>query len=165
MKTKISSIGVSAEYRRKAIARRRHGKSASCIRCGETQPEALIRGSNPRICGRCQRRIQGKTEFDGHHVAGQNNHAAKVPVPINAHRARLSVAQFTWPSKTLRNPNKSPLLAVAACVRGFIDFFDYCIDEFLRPLPPILENIDSHLTERLGPHWWATSKSNKRSKR
>jgi hypothetical protein len=164
MKSKLSSISVSSAYRQNAIRRRRLGKSDSCFLCGENRPAALIPGSKPRICGRCQRKIQGKTEFDLHHVAGKNNHALTVPIPINDHRARLSIEQLQWPARMLRNRNKSPLLAAAACVQGFINFYDFCVDELLRWIPPTLESLDSYLTHQLGPRWWAATKSTKQSK-
>ena len=144
----------SPEYRRKATAKRRLGQNAKCVHCGEARPEALIRTSKPRICAACQRRIKRKVEFDLHHVAGKNNHPGTVPVPVNDHRARLTAAQLNWPSKTLRNSDGSPLLATAACIRGFIDFLEYCMDVFLRWIAEVLETLDAHLVEKLGPRWW-----------
>jgi hypothetical protein len=114
----------------------------------------LIPKSRPRICAACQRKRQGKTEIDLHHVAGKSNHAATVPVPVNDHRARLNLEQYKWPSKTLRNPDASPLLAIAGCIRGFIDFVEYCIDEFLRWIAGLIETLDAYLVEKLGPRWW-----------
>jgi hypothetical protein len=144
----------NSEYRRKSVSQRRHGKHAKCTKCPETSPEALIPKSKPRICAACQRKMQGKTEIDQHHVAGKNNHPATVPIPVNDHRAILSMKQLQWPSETLRNPDQSPLLAISGCVRGFIDFAEYCIDKFLRWVAEALERLDAHLVERLGPQWW-----------
>jgi hypothetical protein len=144
----------STEHRRRAVAARRLGKKVKCTRCGETRPEALIRGSKPRICAACQRESQGESETDLHHLGGENNHCGTIPVPVNDHRARLSLAQYKWPSKTLRNPDGSPLLAIAACIRGFIDFVEYCVDEFLRWAAGVLERLDVYLVEKLGPRWW-----------
>ena len=144
----------STEHRRKVVAARRLGKKAKCTYCDEIRPEALIRGSRPRICAACQRERQGKTQTDLHHVGGENNHPATVPVPVNDHRARLSPAQYKWPPKTLQNPDGSPLLAIAGCIRGFIDFVEYCIDKFLRWAAERLETVDAYLVERLGPNWW-----------
>lgn len=143
-----------AEHRRKERAKRRVGNRNKCTLCGETRPEALIPKSKPRICAECQRRGQGKAATDNHHVAGQNNHAATVPVPTNDHRARLSLGQHKWPARTLRNPDESPLLAVAACIRGFIDFAEYCIEQFLIWAIAFLEELDARLVERFGPCWW-----------
>jgi hypothetical protein len=154
MRERPNQSNPSAEHRRKAVAARRIGKNAICTDCGETRPEALIRRSKPRICAQCQRKMQGKAETDLHHVAGRNNHAATIPIPVNDHRARLSLAQHNWPSRTLRNPDRSPLLAIAACIRGLIDFIEYCIDELLRWAVTELEQLDGQLVEKLGPRWW-----------
>jgi hypothetical protein len=143
-----------AEYRRKERAKRRVGNNAKCTQCPESRPEALIPKSNPRICAGCQRKNQGKAVTDNHHVAGQNNHAATVPVPVNDHRARLSLEQHKWPTRTLRNPDGSPLLAIAACIRGFIDFVEYCIEQFLVWAVAFLEKLDKQLVEKFGPRWW-----------
>ncbi len=145
---------MSSEFRRKAVARRRLGTKAECQRCGEARPEALIRNSGPRTCAACQREKQGKATVDLHHLAGQNNRCVTVPVPVNDHRARLSPAQLNWPSETLRNSNKSPLLAIAACIRGFIDFIEYCVDELLRWAAEELEKLDAYLVGKLGTRWW-----------
>jgi hypothetical protein len=92
--------------------------------------------------------------FDDHHPAGRSNSTLTIPIPVNAHRARLSVEQYDWPSGTLRNRNKSPLLASAACVRGFIETVTYLMDELLGWIPPMLEELDQVLTRHLGPKWW-----------
>jgi hypothetical protein len=143
-----------ADYRRRAVATRRLGKQLRCSRCGEARPEALIPTSEPRICAACGRKSQGKIEIDFHHVAGRNNHRATVPVPVNDHRALLNVDQFDWPAETLRNPDRSPLLAIAASIRGFINFVEYCVDTFLRWIPSALETLAVDLDRKLGPGWW-----------
>ena len=155
---------MSNEFRRRAVAVRRIGRPSSCVRCGEDRPEALIRSSDPRICACCQRREMGKSVSDDHHVAGRNNHSATVPVPVNDHRARLTLDQYGWPPRTLQNPESSPLLAISACIRGFIAFLEYCVDVFLRWAAEELERIDRFLTERLGPRWW-TDRSVRSTKR
>jgi hypothetical protein len=68
--------------------------------------------------------------MDAHHVAGKANSPVTVPVPVNDHRACLSVAQADWPKSTLMNVHGSPLLAAAACVRGFVDMVFYLIERF-----------------------------------
>ncbi len=145
---------MSNEFKRQAIAARRIGRHSSCVRCGEDRPGALIRNSEPRICACCQRKEAGKSVIDDHHVAGRNNHCATVPVPVNDHRACLSLDQYGWPRRTLRNPDRSPLLAIAACIRGFIAFLEYCVEQLLRWAPQELEGLDQYLTEKIGPRWW-----------
>ena len=72
-------------------------------------------------------------------------------MPVNDHRAELSVAQHDWPKQTLQNPDGSPLLRGAACVRGFIDQFFYLIKKLLLWIPEMLEALDAFLAEKLGP--------------
>ncbi len=150
MSRKRADSKPDAEHRRKAVAARRLGKDSKCTRCGEDRPHALIRNSDPRICAACQRQDDGESVIDGHHAAGQNNHCATVPIPVNDHRARMSVAQYSWPVRTLRNPDRSPLLAVAAYVRSLQDFADY-IDDVLPPEK--LESLDADLVRKFGSDW------------
>jgi hypothetical protein len=146
---------MSNEFSRKDKAARRLGKTSSCVRCGENRPEALIRNSNPRICARCQREETGQSTIDKHHLAGKRNHSVTVPADVNDHRAYLSDKQYAWPQKTLRNPEGSPLLAAAGCIRGFIDFMEYCVDKFLMWAAETLESLDQYLTDCFGVRWWA----------
>jgi hypothetical protein len=106
-------------YQRKAEVARRVGKDARCT-CGEENPEALIRGSKPKVCFECKNRSQGKDTNEQHHVAGRANSPITISVPLNVHRA-LSIDQWDWPHDTLRNPDGSPLLSAAGCILGFID--------------------------------------------
>jgi hypothetical protein len=140
-------------YRRKATAARRVGKGAQCA-CGENRPEALIAGSKPRACAACQRKNHGKTTMDRHHIAGRTNSSITILVPVNEHRARLSPAQYDWPKETLENPDGSPLLKIAACIRGFIDTVQYLMDEYLLWIAEFLEWLNAYLQERHGPKWW-----------
>ncbi len=142
------------KYKRTADGARRLGKNAKCVHCGEDRPEALIRRSKPRICAECDREQKGKNTNDQHHLAGKNNHCVTVPIPVNDHRAHLSLAQYEWPTKTLQNPDRSPLIAIAACIQGFVDFVRFCIDELLARAPEFLERLDAILIEKLGANWW-----------
>jgi hypothetical protein len=140
-------------HRRKALATRRVGVAATCA-CGENRPEALIPGSSPIICAACQRRASGRTTADNHHFAGKANSPITVTIPVNDHRARLSVAQADWPKATLGNVHGSPLLAAAASVRGFIDTLLYLIEQGLLFVADLLEQLDEYLLKELGPRWW-----------
>jgi hypothetical protein len=126
-------------YQRRAVSTRRVGVDAKCA-CGEARPEALIPGSKPHVCAECQRRAQGKSVLDYHHVAGRSNSPVVISVPANDHRAVLSTAQYDWPKNTLENPEDLQLLKVAACIRGFIDTQVY-LSNILRPLPELLEKL------------------------
>ena len=138
---------------RQARAQRRVGEGAICA-CGEARPEALITGRKKTICFTCDALQRGKSLLEAHHVAGRANSPVTFEVPINDHRADLSVAQYDWPIATLRNLEGSPLLAASARIRGFIDMLLYLIRSLLEALPDELEAYDAQLRERLGPRWW-----------
>ena len=143
----------AAAHGRKVRAARRIGRNKRCS-CGESRPEALVRASEPTICNACEGKRRGRTTFDDHHVAGKANSPVTIQVPVNDHRARLSIAQYDWPKRTLENPDGSPLLAAAACIRGFVDTIFYLIDKLLLWIPEMLEVLDRFLAEKLGPKWW-----------
>ena len=92
--------------------------------------------------------------MDYHHISGKANSPLTIPVPVNDHRAKLSVDQYDWPNQTLENPSRSPLLARAACNRGFADTSVYLIEELLIPGAEMLEILDEYLVNKLGPEWW-----------
>jgi hypothetical protein len=146
----------SGSHRRKVVAARRVGVHARCS-CGERRPDALISGSTPPVCAACKRTASGRTTMDEHHFAGKANNPATIPIPVNDHRARLSVAQAEWPKSTLTNPEGSPLLAAAACVRGFIDTVLYLIERGLLWIANLLEKLDDFQVKKLGPQWWANT--------
>lgn len=129
---------------RRARAQRRVGETAVCA-CGEKRPEALIAGRKQTICHECDARRCSKASFEAHHVAGRANSPVTLSVPINDHRAELSVDQYEWPSRTLQNPDASPHLANAARVRGFMDMVGYLMRELLGPIPGDLEAYDAEL--------------------
>ena len=140
-------------YARNARAMRSVGIGAHCS-CGESRPEALIRGSKPTRCFACARRQRGHAAVDNHHVAGEANSTATIPVPVNDHCAVLSVAQYNWPRQTLENPDGCPLLAASACIRGFNDYIYYAIEKYLLWIPKMLETLSTFLADKLGPTWW-----------
>jgi hypothetical protein len=127
-------------HQRKAIAARRVGENAQCV-CGEKRPEALISGSTPIICARCQRSSKGQSIMDKHHVAGRANSPVTIPIPVNDHRAILSVDQQNWPAETLENPEQLETLKIAGTIRGLTRFLEYLIDKVLRPVPERLEEL------------------------
>ena len=138
---------------RRSRARRLIGKSARCA-CGEHRPEALTRGTKPTRCAACQRKCEGKTTTDEHHVASQNNHPLTTTVPINEHRAVLTVMQMDW-SKTMReNPSGCPIMAGAAMLRGVADNILYLIDKGIDWVVALMEALSVFLRERWGDGWW-----------
>jgi hypothetical protein len=139
-------------YARKTTAARRVGEGKKCA-CGEDRPEALAPNSNPTECFECERIRFGKSTEDDHHVAGKANDRTTIPVPVNDHRTELSPAQYDWSKATLENPEGSPLLASAACIRGFVDTVIYLIKALLLPKAEMLEVLDAYLKSKLGPKW------------
>jgi len=140
-------------HARRTTAARRVGENKKCA-CGENRPEALLAGTKPTVCAACQRVRSGMTAEDQHHVAGEANDSTTIAVPVNDHRARLGVDQYDWPRATLQNPERSPLLAGAACIRGFVDTMIYLIERLLLPKAKMLEILDAYLKDKLGPRWW-----------
>jgi hypothetical protein len=153
MPKKLPPLDPVGEYQRKATAARRIGGNRRCA-CGETRPEALVAGSKPTMCGACKRKRRGQTTLDEHHPAGKANNSTTIPVPVNDHRADLSVAQQDWPKQTRENPDGSPLLAAAGCICGFIDTVLYLIEKLLLWVAGMIEKLDAFLVKRLGPKWW-----------
>lgn len=153
----LSSNDPIRMIQRRNTAARSKGVNAKCRKCGESRPEALIAGSKPMICAECQRKERGQSLTDNHHPFGKNNNPVIIPVPANDHRAELSVAQYEWPKKTRENPDGSPLLAAAGCIRGFIDTVLYLIQKGLQWIAGMLEKLDAFLVEQLGPKWWVST--------
>jgi len=92
MRRKSATRDPGGAYRRKVAAARRVGIGARCA-CGEDRPEALIAGSKPMICAACERAAKGRSTTDDHHSFGRANNPATIRVPVNDHRADLSIAQ------------------------------------------------------------------------
>jgi hypothetical protein len=145
-----------AAYTRSVTAARLVGDGVCA--CGESRPEALIRNSNPLKCHACKRRDDGRSPCDEHHVAGESNSPVTVLIPVNDHRAELSVDQYDWPKQTLENPGGSPLLAGAAGIRGYVDTNLYLIKKFILPDATLLEKLDAYLVREFGREWWNNSK-------
>jgi hypothetical protein len=158
MRKRLPPRDPRSAHRRKVTAARRIGEDNFC-KCGESRPEALISGSNPMVCAKCNRKADEHNPTDQHHIAGEaNNPTITIGMPVNDHRAELSTAQQDWPQKTLRNPERSPLLSGAAHIRGFVDTLVYLVGEFLLWVADMLELLDTFLEGKLGPKWWHHTK-------
>jgi hypothetical protein len=142
-----------AAFARSEAARRSVGENGKC-ECGESRPEALVRRTNPLACYECFQRRRGLTTFENHHPAGSANNPATIPIPSNDHRAELSPLQYDWPPETLRNSERSPLLAVAANLRGYNETTEHLKSALLQPSPEFLEALDTYLKKLFGPKWW-----------
>jgi hypothetical protein len=138
---------------RRSRSQRRVGDDAACV-CGEMRPEALIQGRQPTVCYKCDAKQRGKSTFEVHEVAGRANDPTAITIPINDHRAELSVDQYDWPQRTLQNPDRSPLLAMSGCIRGFMATTYYLMERLLGWIPPQLETLDAFLCEQWGSQWW-----------
>src|SRR6266849_9358986 len=125
---KIPKRDPSAALIRDAVAQRRI-RDKKCV-CGETRPRAFASRTS-KLCAECTRKRCGHKTTDNHHVAGEANDPTKIPVPVNDHRARLSVDQMDWPKETRENPDGSPLLAAAGAIRGFVDTVVYLLEKLL----------------------------------
>jgi hypothetical protein len=154
MKHSHPQLDAIRKFQREAITARKAGKNTRCVWCGEARLKALVRSSKPTRCAKCNRQMKDQITMDKHHPAGRSNSKVTVTIPVNDHRAVLSVAQYDWPKATLENTDDCPLLAAAACIRGFIDTICYLIDELLRWIAKMLEILSAVLNDRLGPQWW-----------
>jgi hypothetical protein len=152
MKKNVSRDPI-AKFERESRAARRVGMASRC-KCGEQRPLALISGSKPMICAACQRKKNGHSVLDDHHPAGEANDPTTTPIPVNDHRAVLSPEQYEWPQETWENPSGSPILAGAACMRGYCETDTYLVGSILIPKAEMLESLEAFLTKRLGPEWW-----------
>ena len=156
MITNLPDLDPIAAHQRKVIAERMSGKKKRCA-CGEFRPEALVARTNPIICTACQRRAQGMSIMDKHHVAGKANSPVTIQVDVNDHRAELNTRQYDWPKRTLENPDGSPLLRAAGCIRGIIDTLILLVKSLLGWIPRTLELLDAALVELAGVKWHTTA--------
>jgi hypothetical protein len=160
IKVTIKPRDPEAAYRRHVIAQRRVGVGAKCA-CGEARPEALIREKNRVICQACKRKQSGMSRKDDHHFAMKANSPVTVPIAVNDHVAELNNSQQDWPKQTRENPTGSPLIAAAACIRGFIDMILHLIEKGLHWIADMLETTDAYLTRKLGSQWWKNTELQK----
>jgi hypothetical protein len=121
--------------------------------CEETDPFALTGAAPNLVCREHLADELGRSWTEAHHPAGQHNDPFTVPVPADDHGA-LSERQALWPRDTLRNPDASPLLRMAAWLRGWLDVLRVIIDRTIARIPAGLERLDQLLTEAIGPEWW-----------
>ncbi len=136
---------------RHARRRRVLPPDARCA-CGEQDPRCLIETDHGIQCYACHARDTGRPDAEHHHIAGRHNLAMTVPIPNNEHRI-LSDCQQDWPTTTLRNPDRSPLLQAAAAIRGWLDILVVILERAIGWIPGFLEALDAWLCARLGPEW------------
>jgi len=140
------------DVRREARLRQLGTRTPRCTECGERDPFALTLTPDG-LCYECQALAAGKSWIEGQHPAGRPNHPATVPMPGNDHRV-VDDHKNDWPRQTLRNPEGSPLLRAAACLRGWLDTLRLIVERTVGWIPPFLEQLDRWLTDQLGRGWW-----------
>jgi len=131
-------------------------RTPCCQRCPEADPFALC-GIHPNLlCYECLAEDQNRPRVEGHHVSGKANDPDDiVELPGNDHRS-TSAGQLGWPTRTLRNPDGSPLLRAAAATRGWLEILALILDRSIGWIPAFLEWLDDALRTALGAEWWKT---------
>lgn len=132
-------------------AQRRVGRKA--CPCGEARPYAIISWRSRPICFRCERLAQGREPYEDDHPFGRHSGGLTIRIPINDHRAILSVAQYQWPPETLQNPEGDPFLASAARYRGLFNIISYILADCVKEAERF-ERLSAAMRERYGPRWW-----------
>lgn len=137
---------------RQARRQRTLGSDARCTRCGWTHVTALTKSGDAIVCYECQAAASGKRTSERHHQLGRRTDPATVGIPGNLHRD-LSDRQRDWPDAVLRNPERDPLLWLAAAILGFRDHVAWWID-WLDRIAAWLCSLASVLRDHHGPRWW-----------
>lgn len=144
------------DVRREAHLRRLGSRDPRCsvAGCLESRPEALT-GVYPRIlCYEHAALGAGRAPSEAQHPQGESNDpTATVSVAGNDHRV-WDDPKRDWPRRTLRNPDGSPLLKIAAALRSLLDFLRLLLARLIGWAPPFLEWLDEALRARFGTRWW-----------
>lgn len=129
----------------------------TALGCGETYWR-LMTGSEPDklLCYEHAAEAAGRSPVELQHPAGRRNDPTfVVPMLGNLHRL-MDEDKHDWPERTLRNPEGSPMLKGAACVRAVNDWLRLIIERLLGWLPEFLEAADAALTQQHGLRYWET---------
>jgi hypothetical protein len=137
---------------RHAKRERRLGANASCQHCGWPDSVALGKDESGITCYACQHIRNGRTTTERHHPLGRSSDPATVMVEGNIHRA-LSDLQIAWPTDVLRNPERDPLLWLAAAMLGLHDHLAWWV-VWLERIATWLVQLARLLQEREGVRWW-----------
>lgn len=144
-----------------ALDDRRHDSAARfaddnrhCHACGHPDPLALCNVKGIVWCRACLAIEHGRSSVEDHHPAGRaNDPDDTLPVGANDHAA-LSAMQHDWPCSLLTNPTGSPLVAIAAKLRAWIDTVVHILVTTLATIPEWLLDLNRWLTHTAGPYWW-----------
>lgn len=137
---------------REARRRRVLGAGTGCPRCSWEELPALTKDANGVLCYECRCAEPGRATVEQHHHAGRANDPATVPVPGNLHR-ELSERQHDWPAEVRRNPERDPLLWLAAACYGLRDHLAWWA-AWLARVADWLVALARELRDRSGPAWW-----------
>jgi hypothetical protein len=137
--------------RRASLRSERFPKDAACENCGERDPRALVPGQV--LCYGCSGRRRGRVQTEQHHIGGRHNSDVTLAVPANEHRI-LSDMQANWPEETMKNPDKNPLVAIEAHLRGWIDLVKVAIERVFSAVLAPLVALNSDLCSAHGRQWW-----------
>jgi len=132
--------------------RRILGANATCSHCGWNDLTALVQTDDGIRCYECACTEHGKTAIEAHHHLGRTVDAATVPIAGNIHRD-LSDRQRDWPRVVRSNPQRDPLLWLAAACFGLRDHLAWWID-WIDHIGTWLVSLATLLTERDGERWW-----------
>jgi hypothetical protein len=152
MMAKRVSDPIGAYVRRAKAERRTAGRK--CSNCGEADPQKLIAKSTPLRCAACVAIATGRPIYEDHHPAGRINNPTTVRIPLNDHHGVLTPAMYEWPIATRENPDQSPVLAAAACLRGLYDTLVYLLGRMLLTVAEFLELLDQALRIDVGAVYW-----------
>lgn len=141
-----------ARATRQRTRRRVLGNDAVCASCGWTDPAALTKGKDGVRCYECQCQARGRSGVEQHHHLGRVVGPATIPVPGNIHRD-LSDRQYDWPSEIRTNPERDPLLWLAAALLGLRDHLAWWL-AWLERIARWFIVLSEALAARDGERWW-----------
>ena len=140
-----------ARAARAAKRQRTLGQAACCAACGYADPAALTKSDGRVVCYECRCAELGKATVEEHHHLGRAVDPSTVPVPGNLHRD-LSDRQYDWPTPVRENPNRDPLLWLAAACLGLRDHLSWWV-AWLERIAHWLLALASALKETHGEQW------------
>lgn len=123
--------------------------------CPEHNPFAFTGVLPDILCYEHRCDLEGRSSAEEHHLWGQHNSPDKAFVPGNDHRV-LNDLQRDWPVRTLRNPDASPLIRIAAAIRGLLDLLYVILTGLFPLMADFLERLDQQLLIQYGDRWWDT---------
>lgn len=128
------------------------GTDVVCERCGWSDASALTKTDDRILCYECRSLELGKDALERHHHLGRAVDPATVSLPGNVHRD-LSDQQRAWPELVRTNPQRDPLLWLAAALLGLRDHLSWWtswVDRIAHWLIAVYEA----LQVREGERWW-----------